>query len=75
MRQRGLPSVTLVTERFLPLAKSVARSRGIPDLPIVVLPRDVDTLPPEQLRQVATQAFREAVALVLSSPARRPEVS
>ena len=73
MHKRGLPSVTLVTERFLPLARSVARAQGIPDLPLVVLPKDVDTLPPEQLRQVATRAFREVAALVLSKPALRPK--
>jgi hypothetical protein len=40
LEQRGIPTVTFVTEPFVAAARAVARSLGLPDLPIVVIPHD-----------------------------------
>jgi hypothetical protein len=39
---RGVPTVSVVTENFAPLARAAARARGADELPIVVLPADFD---------------------------------
>ena len=40
LEQRGIPTVTFVTEPFIGAARAVARSLGLPDLPLVVIPHD-----------------------------------
>jgi hypothetical protein len=36
----GIPSVVVVTEPFVAAAKATARSQGLPDLALVVIPHD-----------------------------------
>lgn len=71
LQQRGIPSVALVTERFVSLAQHVARGQGMPDLPLVVLPPQVDFLAPEDLQPIADRAFEEVVGKLVA-PAPRP---
>lgn len=59
--------MTLVSQRFVTLAKHVATAQGMPDLKIVVVPPEVDFMPKEELRKVADKAFDEAVASVSKS--------
>jgi len=40
LEQRGIPTVTFVTEPFVGAAQAVARSQGFADLPLVVIPHD-----------------------------------
>lgn len=40
LEKLGIPSVTVVTEPFVPAARAVARSQGLPDLPLLVVPHD-----------------------------------
>lgn len=40
LEQRGIPTVTFVTEPFIGAARAVARSLGYPDLALVVIPHD-----------------------------------
>lgn len=37
--RKGVPSVLLVTERFVGLADSTRKSQGMPEAPMIVLPR------------------------------------
>jgi hypothetical protein len=37
-----VPAVVLVTEAFEAVARASARARGLPDLPVVVFPADLD---------------------------------
>ncbi|MDO8531536.1 MAG: hypothetical protein Q7T26_05115 [Dehalococcoidia bacterium] len=62
LTQRGVPAVALVTQRFLALAQAVARGKGVPNLPIVVLPPNVDYMSEAELGPVADTAFDEAVS-------------
>lgn len=59
--------MTLVSERFVTLARHVAKAQGMPDLKIVVVPPEVDFMPKEELRVVADKAFDEASAAVTQS--------
>jgi len=42
LEQRGVPAVVLVTESFAPVARASATARGLPDLPVVVFPADIE---------------------------------
>lgn len=46
----------LITEAFTELARATLESRGMPDLPMIVLPHDTEVLPPEKLRPVVLGA-------------------
>lgn len=64
MQKRGIPTVTVVTEKFVSLAKASARALGYPDLPLVVVPHPFETLPRERLRELAEQKVEECIARV-----------
>lgn len=59
MQKRGIPSAVLVTERFVNLAQGVARSRGMPTIPMVVLPHNIEHLPKDQLHALTERALGE----------------
>jgi hypothetical protein len=40
LEKLGVPSVTIVTAPFAPAARAVARSQGLPELPLVIVPHD-----------------------------------
>jgi len=66
-----VPTVTVVTDALLSLAKSAAKSYGYPDLPMVVVPHPFETLAPERIRQIAEEKFAEIVSAV-SRPTEVP---
>ena len=59
-----MPSVVLVTERFPPLAKASMRGNGVPDAPMVVLPKTelTEYVEPDMVRSIA----KEAVELIIA---------
>ena len=40
LEKLGVPSLTVVTEPFVTAARTVARSQGLPDLPLLIVPHD-----------------------------------
>jgi len=54
-----VPSVGLVTERFLGLAQMTALGRRNPDLPILVFSAGFDELPDEEIRAAARRCLPE----------------
>ena len=40
LEKMGIPSLTIVTAPFETAAKAVARSQGLPDLPLLIVPHD-----------------------------------
>ncbi len=40
LEKMGIPSLTIVTAPFETAAKTVARSQGLPDLPLLIIPHD-----------------------------------
>ena len=67
--------MVLVTERFLPLAKASMRGNGVPDAPMVVLPKTelTEYVDPQEVRSVAQGAIAEIIeqlgAVKSTSPA------
>jgi hypothetical protein len=58
--KRERPAVLVVTERFVGLAKTVAKARGLPDLPMVVLPAGMEQMTRAELEEVARKTLDEA---------------
>ena len=58
--KEGIPSVVLVTERFTTLARASMRGNGVPDAPMVALPRTelTEYVEPEVVRSVAREAIK-----------------
>jgi hypothetical protein len=46
LEQRGVPVVALVTAQFAAVARASATARGMPDLPIVVFPAELEEQDP-----------------------------
>ena len=56
--------MVLVTERFVPLAKASMRGNGVPDAPMVVLPKTelTEYVDPEAVRSLAREAIESIIA-------------
>jgi len=52
----------VVTQEFVALAKTTARARGYPDLPMVVVPHPFETKPVAEVEQIAVEKADELVA-------------
>jgi hypothetical protein len=62
MVKRDKPTVVFCNENFAFMARLVAQSGGISDLPLIIFPWNNDVLPEEELRQLTDKAFEEVVA-------------
>ena len=68
MVKRGKPTVLLLNENFLVEAKIVARSRGVPDLPYVVFPHNLETLPIPDIKAAIDRVFPQIVNHLVKPP-------
>jgi hypothetical protein len=64
LEQRGIPTVTFVTEPFVGAARAVARTLGLPDLPLVVIPHDYLVEDDDALRSRLAAVLDAVVAAV-----------
>ncbi|MBI2907231.1 MAG: hypothetical protein HYX92_06200 [Chloroflexi bacterium] len=70
VQKRGIPTVTMVTSEFVPVARFHAKSRGFPDLPIVMVPHPFETLPHDVVKKLAEEKFDEIMGHILEASAR-----
>ena len=62
-----MPTVTIVSDLFLDLAKSIASARGLPELKLAIIPHPLGGLPPEEVRAKAAKAINAIIgSLTLS---------
>jgi hypothetical protein len=61
LEKLGIPTVTVVTAPFEPAARAVARSQGLPDLPLVIVPHDYLEEDDERIRAKLTTVFDDIV--------------
>ena len=60
--RKGVPSVLLVTERFVGLAESTRKSQGMPDAPMIVLPRsEIVEYSGDEAKEAAATATLQAL--------------
>lgn len=57
----------IVTEAFVELAEATLQSRGMPELPMVVLPHDTEVLPMEELRPVVERAVQQEILPMINA--------
>ena len=53
----GIPTVTIVTDEFLPLAKDTAFSQGVADMSLVTVPHPMGMIGRPEIRGKADDAF------------------
>ena len=70
LESAGIPTATVVTEEFLPLALTEARSRGMADLPLIRVPHPIGTLAADSLRSVAERAVDSIIAQLVRGEAK-----
>jgi hypothetical protein len=69
---RGLPTVTLITDRFIAPARAQARMMGMPDLPMLVFPHEVHfRVNVEAARVEADRLYPAVLANLLEGTAAR----
>jgi hypothetical protein len=61
LEERGVPTVSLITEDLLGVASRTAEGLGWPDLRVVTMPQYLDDLPDEGVRHLAEERFEEIV--------------
>ena len=66
LEQRGVPTVTFVTEPFVGAARAVATSLGLPDLRIVVIAHDYLVVDDAALRARLDTVFAEVVDALIA---------
>lgn len=66
LEKAGVPTVTLVSRSFCPLAQMVARGLGFPALPILMLPHPIGDSNPKEITKKGADAAEEAIRLFLS---------
>jgi hypothetical protein len=57
-------SVVVITENFVELAEHIARSREVPEIPKIVLTKDVEKLKAEDLEKLAEKTLDEIVRMI-----------
>lgn len=56
LERRGVPTVAVFTKVFEQLARAVRSHEGMPDLELAILPHPLNSLPDEQIREIAADA-------------------
>lgn len=58
----------VVTTEFVSLAKAVAKARGYPDLPMVILPHPFETKSSEEVERIAVEKADELAQKLMALP-------
>ena len=73
MIKRGLPTVLLVNENFLVATEAMAKSYGLSQLPTVVFPTNMDSMPEEEIIELTGKGFPEVVRKLVWLPSGDPK--
>ena len=66
MLKRGRPVVLLANENFIEALESIARAAGVPNLPYVVFPTNIDSLPEAEITAMAEERLAEIAGKLVS---------
>ena len=64
LEKLGVPTAVICTEPFISSGKAMSKIGGIPDYPFVVLPHPLGSLPPDALRERASEAAPEVLRIL-----------
>jgi hypothetical protein len=65
LERRGIPTVLLCSETFLPVARGEARAAGLAELPLVVVGPDVKPFDDARVNALAKRVMDEALAALV----------
>ncbi len=68
VERMGIPALTIATQPFVPAARAVARSQGLPDIPLVVVPHDYLTEDMDDIRAKLLPHFDEIMTALFGVP-------
>ena len=66
-----MPTVVLATEKFAGLAETTKKSKGVPDLPVVVFPEDTDTTSKERISQLTEERLKDITAHLVADKGKK----
>jgi hypothetical protein len=66
---RGIPAVAVMTDRFVPSARTVAELNGLPDYPFAIIDHPIANDGDEDLRRKAEAVVARIVELLTRRPA------
>jgi hypothetical protein len=72
LEERGIPTLTIVTERFEGLAKAVSESLDRDDLPLLVIPHPFGGIPEEEVRGRAEEVARKLPVAIWEAARKAP---
>ncbi|MEE8433647.1 MAG: hypothetical protein V3S64_02560 [bacterium] len=64
--KRGRPVVLLANENFVEALEEIAGAAGVPNLPYVVFPTNIDSLPEEEIVAMGESRLHEMVDKLVS---------
>jgi len=67
IEKRGTPAVAVCTEPFKATAEAMARRRGYPNYPFVLVEHPLSSARPEGIRERAEKALPEVLRIILSA--------
>ncbi len=67
MDRRGVPAAAILTRPFMATARAIARLRGIPEYPFVVIDHPIGSADEAGLRARAQQAVTQIEAIILGN--------
>ncbi len=62
----GIPSVAVITHRFMPTAHTMAQFLGLRDYPVACIAHPISNNTLEELQAKANEVLEQAVALLLT---------
>jgi hypothetical protein len=75
LEKRGIPTAVLCTEPFARTAESMARRRGFPNYPYVLVEHPLSSAGSEAIHARAVKALPEVVAILLGEGAASDQVA
>ncbi len=73
LEERGIPTVTIVGDRFVVLANYERQALGLPELPLAVVEYPIGGAPAEEARRRGHKVFGEIVAGLTGRPLSAPQ--
>lgn len=70
LEEKGVPTVSFITEQFVALTQAITKARGMPDLPVIVFPHGIEHLQEDRIRALAEEAFDKVIGALTVSRER-----
>ena len=66
LENRGIPTAAIISDQFIPGVQAIAKTRGLPDYPFVVVKHPIGSLTDDLLRERASDALPQVLDVLLN---------